>query len=119
MKATDLYYSLDGSIFNTDDLTELDLEDGQTYWQGERVDIKPSSLVDDYVAAQVIERMNEALFDMVGDMSEDRLHISDCEEKELLQIIRKWADKRATLSCWKVENAKEMTFSKGYEAGKL
>lgn len=117
MSAPDLCYSTDGELFNTGDLTELDLVDGQTYWQGERVEIKPAELVGDYVAAQVIERMNESLFDLVGELSEDGLHISDCEEKELLQIIKKWANKRATVSCWKIKNAKEMTFVSGYGEG--
>ena len=113
MSAPDLYYSADGELFNTDDLTELDLVDGQTYWQGERVDIKPSDLVGDYVASQVIERMNESLFDMVGEISEGKLHISDHDEKELLQIIKRWSNNRAIVDCWKVKNAKEMTFTAG------
>jgi len=116
MSATDLYYSTDGELFNTDDLTELDLEDGQTYWQGERVDLKPSELVGDYVAANVIESMQESLFDEVGEPSQDRMNISVEAEQELLQLMRDWADKHAAISCWKIKNAKEMTFTAGYEA---
>lgn len=115
MNAPDLYYSTDGELFNTDDLTELDLVDGQTYWQGERVEIKPSELISDYIAAQIIERMEESLFDLVGELSEDRLLVSDQQENELLKIVKAWADSEVKIDCWKIKNVKEMTFNEGWE----
>jgi hypothetical protein len=115
MNAPDLYYSTDGEVFNTDDLTELDLVDGQTYWQGERVQFKSSELVSAGFAADIIERMQELLYDEFGDHAEDAMSISEESEAELLQIVRNWADQHAIVKCSKIKNVKEMTFHAAWE----
>ena len=108
---TDLYYSKDGDTFNDESLQDLDLEVGDNYWFGEREDIRPSDMVSEFVASEVIERISENLFDVVGEHAEDRLDVSDEAEADLLEMIKDWADKNATISCYKVINVKSGIFT--------
>ncbi len=107
----DLYYSKDGETFNDESLQDLDLEIGDNYWFGECEDIQPSDMVSKFVAAEVIERMSENLFDVVGEHAEGRLDVSDEAEADLLEMIKEWADKNATISCYKVINVKSGIFT--------
>ena len=107
----DLYYSKDGETFNEESLHDLYLEVGENYWFGEREDIKPSDMVSDFVVSEIIERMSENLFDVVGEHAEDRLHVSDEAEADLLAVIKDWADKNAVISCYKVINVKSGIFT--------
>lgn len=87
---------------------DLDLEVGQTYYRAERQDVDPSDLVSEWAASNVIETMQELLYDEVGDAAEGRLHVSDEAEKELLTMIKQWASKNVTLSCFKLANVVEL-----------
>lgn len=58
--------------------------------------------------------MNENLFEEVGEVAEGHLDISDEAEADLLQSIKDWADKHATVNCWKAINIEKMVFE-GYE----
>ena len=107
----DLYYSKDGETFNDESLQDLDLEVGENYWFGEREDIKPSDIVSDFAVSEIIERMSENLFDLVGEYAEDRLDVTDEAEADLLKIIKDWADKNAAISCYKVINVKSGIFT--------
>ena len=109
----ELYYSknpFDGN-WCTDDITELDLEKGDTYFVGERQDIEPADLVPEWLASEVIERMEELLYDEVGEVAEGRLHICSGAEEGLLSLIREWANNNVTLSCYKINSIKEEVYT--------
>ena len=72
MSDKDYVYSSDGELFNADEVDELSLDDGDIYYRAERESIKPSNLVVSFMASEVIERMQESLFDEVGEVAEDR-----------------------------------------------
>lgn len=114
MEDKDYVYSTDNEIFNADQVEELSLEVGDTYYRAEREDVNPSDLVTEWVASEVIEKMNENFYEEVGEVAESNLNISEEAESELLQLIKDWADKHATVSCWKAINVEELTFE-GYE----
>ena len=108
----ELYYSKNpfyGKWCN-DGIDELGLEEGDTFFVGEREDIPPSDLVPDWIASEVIERMEELLYDEVGEVAEGRLHIISGAEKELLCLIREWANINVSLSCYKINNIKESIY---------
>lgn len=114
MSDKDYVYSSDRELFNAEQVEELSLEIGDTYYRAERQEVKPSELVTEWVASEVIEKMQENLFDEVGEVSEGNLNISDEAEADLLQMIKEWADKHATVNCWKAINIEETVFA-GYE----
>lgn len=110
MSDKDYVYSSDQELFNAEQVEELSLDDGDNYYRAEREHIKPSDLVVSFMASEVIERMQESLFDEVGEIAEDHLDISDEAEADLLQMIKDWADKNATVNCWKAINIEQLVF---------
>lgn len=109
--SAEIYYSRDGEMFNGECLEDLDLEIGDTYYFGESQEIKPSSLIPKFAVDELLERMDENLFDEVGELAEDRLHVSDEAKADLLEFMQKWADENVTVSCYKVINVKEAVFN--------
>ena len=113
MSDAELYYSSCGEDFNAENPEDLCLNDGDTYYRGERQDIKPRELVGDWFAAGVIEQMGEQLYDIIGELAEDGLQISDEAKDQLQKMIEDWADKNATVSCYRVVDVVELTYSSG------
>lgn len=54
--------------------------------------------------------MDENLFNEVGELAEDKLHVSDEAKANLLEFMKKWADENAKVSCYKVINVKSAIF---------
>lgn len=56
MEGKDYVYSSDRELFNAEQVEELSLEIGETYYRAEREDVKASDLVTEWVASEVIEK---------------------------------------------------------------
>ena len=110
MEGKDIYYSTDGELFNADDLSELGLNDGDYYYQGERKDFKPSELVSEIVTTYVTESLDEGLAEEVGELADGNLHVSEEAESELLELIKAWADKHVRISCWGITSVEKKQY---------
>lgn len=115
MSDVELYYSSCGEVFNADSPDDLCLDDGDTYYRGERQDIEPRKLIGDWCAAGVIEQMGEQLYDIVGEFAESGLQISEQAQDQLQKMIEDWADKNATVSCYRVANVVELQYKSDAE----
>jgi len=106
MNAGDTVYSTDGEVFNYD---RVDLDVGETYYKGTVVEIRPESLVHEWAVDDIVERMEEALFEEVGEIAEGNLSLSEDKSKELHRIIVEFMKNNCSVSCYKVENITEHT----------
>ena len=113
-----IVYSRDGNIFYEDesliddaheDWISGEPEDGG-YYYGEKKEIDVVSLVSDSCIDDIMERMYEALYDIVGEFAEDALSITDEKKKELTKIIHQFIKENCSCSCWAVENVKYHSF---------
>lgn len=97
-------YSADGEIFGNVELD--DLEGECCYYSGDSLPIKPSELITQWVVDDILERMDERLYDECGDVSEDAIRIENSAKEELKAFIMDFMDKHCKVSCYKVENVK-------------
>jgi hypothetical protein len=117
MEDKEYYYSTDEEYFSSESVDELCLNDGDTYFRCEKEEVKGSALVSFYAAESIIEGMNELLYEEVGECAVDRLHVSDDAINELHQLLKDWADKNASISCWKAVNVQQFTFEFKQQGG--
>ena len=110
MSDVEFYYSSCGEVFNAENPEDLCLDDGDVYYRGEKKSIEPRNLVGDWCASGVIERMDESLYDNVGEISESCLQISDESQDELQKLIEDWADKHVTITCYSIINVVELKY---------
>ena len=112
-------YSRDGEMFYEDDGLIDDAredwisgepEDGG-YYSGEQKSILVEELVSDCCVEEIIERMYEALYDIVGGLAEDMLSITDEKKNELQEIIRQFMKENCSCSCWAVDNVEYHSFN--------
>lgn len=108
---TDKCYSLTGEDFWTDDFTDLDIDIGSTYYVGTTVSINPKDLVYKWVVDDILERMDEALYEEVGEVAEGNLHLSEEHNNQLTEIIKTFMEEHAKVTCFKVVDIKERTFN--------
>lgn len=97
-------YSRCGEIFNEEDPNEYEV--GETYYSGDKVAIKPSSLLWTSLEG-LVETMEEQLYDRVGEVAENGIsypkEASDLYEK----LIQNFVDEHLKVECYAVENIKE------------
>lgn len=104
MNTGDKCYSTCGEIFNYD---SPDFDEGDTYFDGTVMEITPSSLVSKWTVDNILEQMDEALYFECGEASEDALGLAGEHKEDLLQLIKNFMDKHASISCYKVEDVFE------------
>ena len=113
-----IVYSLDGETFYEDEgLIDDAREDwitgepeGGGYYSGVQKQILVEDLVSDCCVDEIIERMEEALYDIVGEVSEDALDITDEKKKELQEIIRNFMKVNCSCSYWAVDSVQYHSF---------
>ena len=113
-----IVYSRDGNFFYEDEgLIDDAREDWITgepevggYYSGVQKQILVEDLVSDCCVDEIIEHMEEALYDIVGELGEDRLSIAEEKKKELQRIIRNFMKDNCTCSCWAVDNVQYHSF---------
>jgi hypothetical protein len=98
----DKCYSKDGEIFGDVDLE--DVEGECEYYSGDLKKINPSELVSKWVADEILERMDERLYEECGDSSEDSLKMDNDAKEKLNAIIAEFMDNHCSISCYKVIN---------------
>lgn len=103
-KQGELVYSSCGEVFNCD---TPDFDEGDTYYEGAVQEIKPSELVSEWTVDTILDQMDEALYEEVGEVAEDNLYLSDESKKELLGIVEAFIENNAKISCYKVVDIKE------------
>lgn len=113
-----IVYSRDGDFFYEDkdliddareDWISGEPEDGG-YYTGERKEINVANLVRDSCVDEIIEHMDEALYDIVGEVAEDALSITNEKKEELERIIRQFIKENCSCSCWAVDNVEYHSF---------
>ena len=113
-----IVYSRDGNFFYEDegliDDARKDWITGEPevggYYSGVQKQILVEDLVSDCCVDEIIERMEEALYDIVGELGEDRLSITEEKKKELYEIIRNFMKENCTCSCEAVDNVQYHSF---------
>ena len=103
MKPVDKVYSTDGEVFNYD---ELDFDIGDTYYSGDKVEIKPSELLFANVS-NIIDSMEEQLYDKVGDVYYGALSVSENSILKLERMLADFVDEHFSISCYAVDNIEE------------
>lgn len=113
-----IVYSRDGETFYEDegliddareDWISGEPEDGG-YYSGIQKQILVEDLVSDCCVDEIIERMDEALYYIVGELAEDMLSITYEKKKELQEIIRIFMKDNCSCSCWAVDNIQYHSF---------
>ena len=106
-------YSLDDETFNHDSLGEL-LDDmagdedglyvGRPYYEANCEVMTTEHLADDSAVYSLLERMDEDLFEEVGEISDnDFTSVSPEARAELLALVRGWVDKHVNVSrYWRI-----------------
>ena len=97
-------YSTCGEIFQYED-HEFDV--GERYYSGVVKHIKPLDLVSDYAVENILEQMDEALYEEVGEVAGGSLDLADTHKVELMEIIKCFMKDHAGVSCFKVVNIEE------------
>ena len=103
-------YSTDEENFNWESLSELiednELEVGSAYWEADAI---PVTHADNIHVGNILEYMDERLYDEVGEIADcDYSNVTHEAELELRDLMLAWAEKHVKLRYWKVRNAKEM-----------
>lgn len=111
-KTGDIVYSEDQEFFIYDNLNDLGLEVGDPYYKGVVAEIKPSQLIDHFTVNTILESMEEFLYEEVGELACGNLTLPKDNEKELLDIIKSYMDKHASVSCYRVDNVEKCVVTK-------
>lgn len=119
MSEKTIVYSRDGEYFHeepelVDEMREEWKEskfEPDGYYTGEQKDIDVAGLVSDIVVEDILNGMDQALYHIVGEVSEDALNITDEKKAELKDIITKFMRENCSCSCWAVENVKYHSFT--------
>ena len=96
-------YSTCGEVFNYE---EPEFDTGDTYYSGDKVEVKPSSLLYSAVT-YMIDGMEEQLYERVGENGVGALYLSQEKKDELEKIIENFMDENVGISCYAVENIEE------------
>ena len=113
-----IVYSRDGDIYHEDEgLIDDAYEDWITgepedggYYSGERKEINVDDLVHNWYVDDIIDHMEEGLYDIVGEVADESLSISKEKKDELVNIIKQFMKDNCSCSCWAVENIKYNSF---------
>lgn len=105
----EIVYSTCGEVFNYDSISDFDV--GDIYFSGKKVEIKPGELVHKWTVDNIVEQMEEQLFEVVGDVAEGNFHLSEDDNKELQEIIVKFMNEKAKVTCYSVDEIQEHILS--------
>jgi hypothetical protein len=108
-----IVYSLDGEHFNEDKDIIHSSDNG--YYTGIRKEVDKRDLVSNVAVADIIDGMAERLWEIVGDVAEDNISLSDDNYKKLDSIIREFMEQHLSLTCYEVEEVKYHPNVKGGE----
>lgn len=101
-------YSEDGVTFNFDCPEECG--DGNTYFSGNKRIIPPSRLLDSqYLVDRLLEDMEEALYDEVGEVAEGNIIMSEASKNRLMDIISNYIESNVTVNAYGVDDIEEHT----------
>ena len=96
-------YSTCGEVFNYD---TPDFDEGDHYYSGDKVEIKPSDLLFSNVSA-LIDSMEEQLYERVGDIGEGSLSYEKGIHRKATKLLEKFVDENFSVGCYAVENIEE------------
>lgn len=104
-KSSKAYSLSDDGIFSTD--MPEGLEEGDTYFEGDVVALAPSILF--YGAADnIIDNMNDALYNEVGEVANNNSIVLSQKDKDALDsYIRDFVDTHVKVNCYSVINVVE------------
>ena len=100
-------YSKDGEVFNDEDLS--DYEQGELYYVGDKVTVKPSELVDKHCIETLMDQMLENLYGRVGEVADGNMDLAERMKEDLLNVIKRYVDESFKVTCYAVENIEEKT----------
>lgn len=107
-----IVYSRDGDFYHEDkgliddayeDWITGELEEGG-YYSGERKEINVEDLVHNWYIDDIVDHMEECLYDIVGEVADNALSISKEKKEELTNIIKQFMKDNCSCSCWSVDN---------------
>lgn len=99
-------YSSCGEVFNDD---QPEGEVGDFYYSGYKKEISPSSLLYVDFVEHIVENMQEALYEEVGEVSEGCLTLNGLRQRDLAKLIKTYMDKHVEISCYAVTDIEEHT----------
>jgi len=101
----EIVYSRDGEVFyHNEDIIDEAIDEDCGYYTGEKHNIDVGNLVSNSAVDVIIDHMNDALYDIVGEVSIDALSITKEKQTELQKIIRQFMKENCSCSCWSVDN---------------
>ena len=110
MRTGDKAYSACGELFNYD---TPDFDVGDTYYEGVISEIAPSKLLSKWTVDTILEQMDEALYEVVGESAFSSLDMNPEMKAELQSIISNFVDNNISSSCYSVIDIEEKIMEEG------
>lgn len=104
MENGDKVYSTCGEVFHDD---EPDYDVGDHYYSGKIKKLIPSEVMYDSIVTQLMEQLEESVYEEVGEVACDNVHMADDKQEELLSIIKNFIDENVEIGCYKVIDVEE------------
>lgn len=101
----EIVYSTCGELFYDCCISDFDI--GCTYYSGVKIEVNIEDLIWEHTVDVIVERMEERLFEVVGEAAEDNLHLSEERRKDLHNIIVEFMKLNAKITCYTVEDIEE------------
>ncbi|HDR9163635.1 TPA: hypothetical protein QDB28_004039 [Burkholderia vietnamiensis] len=76
---------------------------GQVVYVGENA---PVEINHDSLAEEVVERIEEQVYEQVGELADTVGPFDEAEMKPLVNSIKQWVEQNADITCWRVEKVK-------------
>jgi hypothetical protein len=108
------FYSTDNEYFNFESIgdlfDELDgegtFEEGRAYYEAEGKRLMYDTVVTNYRVTSLLEGIDEAVYDEIGDTyHNDFIDVDSAAQEELRQLIVKWAEKHVRIEKYYVLEA--------------
>jgi hypothetical protein len=109
-----IFYSTDNEYFNFESIgdlfDELDgegtFEEGRAYYEAEGKRLTYDTVVTNYRVTSLLEGIDEAVYDEIGDTyHNDFIDVDSAAQEELRQLIVKWAEKHVRIEKYYVLEA--------------
>ena len=104
MKDGTKVYSTCGEVFN-DDSPDYDI--GDLYYSGVSKKLIPSEVMYGSIVAQLLEQLEESVYEEVGELACDNVSMPEDKQEELLSIIKSFVDDNVKIDCYKVVDVEE------------
>ena len=101
-------YSTHDEIFTEDSLGDLSLNEGDIYYTGTQVTIKPSELL--FNMDTLVELMQEELYDQVGDMAEN-FDPTEQQKERVFTVLKGAVNNYFDVNCWAVKDVEEHIYT--------